>query len=41
MGTQRSTFIIDENGIVIAAWPKVSPAGHAAEVLQHLKKLVG
>ncbi len=36
MGIERSTFLIDERGVVIEAWRKVTPKGHAdmlAEVL--------
>lgn len=33
MGVQRSTFLVDEKGVVFRAYPKVRPAGHAAEVL--------
>ncbi len=36
MGIERSTFLIDEDGVVIEAWRKVTPKGHAdmlAEVL--------
>jgi thioredoxin-dependent peroxiredoxin len=33
MGIQRATFLIDETGKIIQVWPKVRPAGHAAEVL--------
>jgi peroxiredoxin Q/BCP len=29
MGIERSTFLIDEKGVVAAAWRKVSPKGHA------------
>lgn len=32
-GTIRSTFLIDEEGTIEAAWPKVKVAGHAEEVL--------
>lgn len=32
-GTIRSTFLIDEEGTIGAAWPKVKVAGHAEEVL--------
>ena len=32
-GILRSTFVIDENGTIIKAWPKVKPAEHAEEVL--------
>ena len=35
-GTLRSTFVIDENGSIIKAWPKVKPADHALEVLEVL-----
>ena len=33
MGVVRSTFLVDESGTVFRAFPKVKPAGHAAEVL--------
>ena len=33
MGIVRSTFIIDEKGIVTKVFPKVTPKEHAAEVL--------
>jgi peroxiredoxin Q/BCP len=36
-GIIRSTFIIDENGIIIKVFPKVSPEGHGDEVLKILK----
>jgi peroxiredoxin Q/BCP len=39
MGIQRSTFVIDAQGRLAKAWPKVSPEGHAAEVLAALKAL--
>ena len=39
MGTSRSTFIIDPKGKVAAVWEKVSPPGHAKEVLKKLKEL--
>jgi peroxiredoxin Q/BCP len=29
MGIERSTFLIDEKGVVIEAWRKVKPNGHA------------
>lgn len=40
-GVIRSTVVIDPNGNVAAHWPKVSAAGHAAEVLQKLAELRG
>lgn len=36
MGVIRSTFLIDPKGKVKKVWPKVKPAGHAAEVLAAL-----
>ena len=39
MGIQRSTFVIDAKGRLAKAWPAVSPAGHAAEVLAAIKGL--
>ena len=36
MGVERSTFIIDERGIVIEAWRKVSPKGHAEKAADAL-----
>jgi peroxiredoxin Q/BCP len=38
MGVERSTFLLDEQGIVRGVWRKVKPEGHAAEVLEALKK---
>lgn len=37
MGIVRSTYIIDENGIIIKAYPKVKPDQHGEEVLRMLK----
>ena len=33
MGIQRATFLIDKSGVIARVWPKVTPKGHAAEVL--------
>ncbi len=35
-GTSRTTFLVDPNGRVARVWPKVTPRGHAAEVLATL-----
>lgn len=35
----RNTFIINPEGILVAAFPIVSPARHSAEVLAHLQDL--
>jgi peroxiredoxin Q/BCP len=37
MGILRSTFLIDEQGNVQKAWPKVSPQGHDQEVLAAIR----
>ena len=39
MGVERSTFIIDETGVVRAEWRKVSVPGHAEEVRKALEIL--
>ena len=36
MGIERTTFVIDENGIVTKVFTKVKPAGHAEEVIAAL-----
>ena len=36
MGLQRSTFLFDEQGKVIHAWPKVSVEGHADDVIRRI-----
>ena len=39
MGIDRSTFLIDEKGIVRGVWRKVKVNGHAEEVLEAAEKL--
>jgi thioredoxin-dependent peroxiredoxin len=39
MGIQRSTFLIDAEGVVRKVWKKVSVDGHDAAVLEALKEL--
>lgn len=39
MGIQRSTFLIDAEGVVRKVWKKVSVDGHDAEVLAAVKEL--
>lgn len=34
LGVNRETFLIDKAGVVRKAWHKVSPEGHAEEVLE-------
>lgn len=36
-GIRRSTFLVDEKGVVFKTYPTVKPKGHAEEVLQALK----
>lgn len=36
LGIQRSTFLVDPDGRIARAWPKVKADGHAAEVLAAL-----
>jgi len=40
MGVLRTTFLIDENGIIVKVFEKVKPAGHSAEVLAAFKTKV-
>ena len=39
MGTSRSTFLVDPQGVVARVWEKASPNGHAKEVLEVLTEL--
>jgi peroxiredoxin Q/BCP len=39
MGIERSTFLIDERGVLRQEWRKVKVAGHAEEVLEAAKSL--
>ncbi|MFZ9520053.1 MAG: peroxiredoxin [Silvanigrellaceae bacterium] len=39
MGIERSTFLLNPKGLVVARWPKVKVDGHAKSVLATLKKL--
>ena len=38
MGIERSTFIINKNGVLIKEWRKVKVKGHALEVLEFIKE---
>ena len=38
MGVVRSTFVIDENGVIEKVMPKVKPDTNAAEILAYLKE---
>ncbi|GAX89834.1 peroxiredoxin [Effusibacillus lacus] len=39
MGIERSTFVIDREGIIRKIYPKVKVKGHAEEVLEFVKTL--
>ena len=39
MGIDRSTFLIDKDGVVRGAWHKVKVPGHVAEVLKTVRAL--
>jgi peroxiredoxin Q/BCP len=39
MGTDRTTYILDENGTIIKIYEKVKPLGHAKEVSEYLGSL--
>lgn len=39
MGVDRATFVVDERGTVVKAFPKVKPQGHAEEILAALGTL--
>ncbi|KAF5033262.1 putative peroxiredoxin bcp [anaerobic digester metagenome] len=38
MGVVRTTYIIDENGVIEKVYEKVKPDGHAADVLAYLMR---
>ncbi len=39
LGIERSTFLIDTNGVLIREWRKVKVKGHVAEVLEAAQNL--
>ena len=39
MGIERTTVLIDGNGMIARIWPKVKVAGHAEEVLEAARAL--
>ncbi|CAM4412380.1 thioredoxin-dependent thiol peroxidase [Paenibacillus tarimensis] len=39
MGIERSTFLIDQSGILVREWRKVKVAGHADEVVKAIREL--
>ena len=41
MGVVRATFLVGADGRIVRAWPRVSPIGHAREVLEAVRELSG
>ena len=39
MGIERSTFLIDENGVILKIWREVDPNGHAQEIIDFIESL--
>jgi peroxiredoxin Q/BCP len=39
MGIERTTFLVDEKGIILKIWQKVKVAGHVDDVLETIKEL--
>lgn len=39
IGIERSTFLIDENGVLVKEWRKVKVKGHVEEVLEGINNL--
>lgn len=39
MGIERSTFVLDENSVLVGAFRKVKAPGHALEILNFVKAL--
>ena len=38
-GVNRTTFLIDKNGIIVKVYPKVKPLGHSEEVLMAFESM--
>ncbi len=41
MGVIRTSFLIDQDGVIRKIYEKVKPEGHAEEVLKDVKEIVG
>lgn len=39
MGTIRSTYLINKDGVIRQVWPQVTPKGHEVEVLEAVRAL--
>lgn len=40
MGTDRITYLINPQGVIVKVYPKVDPANHALEILNDIKQLI-
>lgn len=40
MGTSRSTFLINPEGVIVEVWEKVTPANHGEEIVDRVKELI-
>lgn len=40
-GTKRISYLLEGNGIVVKAYPKVTPATHASDVLKDVRTMLG
>lgn len=38
MGVDRTTYVLDENGVILKVFEKVNPIGHAAEIKTYLSQ---
>ncbi len=38
MGVVRTTYLVDEQGVIEKVWPKAKPDSNAAEILAYLRK---
>jgi peroxiredoxin Q/BCP len=39
LGIERSTFLLDETGVIVKAWHNVKATGHVAKVLEEIQKM--
>lgn len=39
LAVQRSTFLIDPEGVIAYVWPKVSVKGHAQDVVETISRI--
>ncbi|MDA9739520.1 peroxiredoxin, partial [Pseudomonadota bacterium] len=39
MGIERSTFLVNAEGVIVSEWRKVKVKGHVEEVLEKVKSI--